>query len=319
MVVVCFKIQHREYTIVEELSNRSCTVKHRLVKPAQIAITRSGLSYVTNQKDGVVVVFDSKSMSLKATHSLNSCSGLGMGSLLVSPTCISPDSSGPTCYIVPRVKPLESKKLCIVTPQENGKFISVSSANLDSTSPYTVCGGPEGHIYLGNAKEECIYTYNLSKGFVNTFNVDCTPTALAYDSVKKNIHVCDLYTNTIKVFSCDGSLRYIYGKHHLVMPQQLVIGSDGCSFVVCSFNVRSFLAVFDPSGTFLYSVHGFISPCGVGVGPDGAVWISDSKKHHLVKLEGLSQIKVPFPLPLLCYKTILLHLNDLDLTKLPTE
>ena len=264
-------------------------------------------------------MFDSRSLSLKATHSLNTYGPGSATPWMTTPTCISPDSTGPTCYIVPRNKPSDNKKLCIVTPQENGKFISVSSADLGSGSPYTVCGGPVGNIYLGNAREECVYTYNLSKGFLNTFNVNCTPSALAYDKNRKRIHVCDSLTNTIRVFDSTGELCFEYGKKHLVMPQQLIISDESYAYIVCAFNLRNFLAVFDPNGNFVYSVHGFMAPSGVGIGPDGAVWVSDCKKHCIVRLSNLSHVKPPFPLPLLCYKTMLLYLNEMDLSKLPVE
>lgn len=310
---------YRDYFTIDELSNRSGNVQYRFIKPAQLAITQSGLSYVTNQHDGTVIVFDSQSLSLKATHSLNSYGSAagGLTPWMTTPTCISPDSVGPTCYIIPRNKPTDNKKLCIVTPQENGKFISVSSADLGSCSPYTVCGGPVGHIYLGNTKEECIYTYDLSRGFINTFNVNCTPSALAYDKVKKRIHVCDSYTNTIKVFSTDGKLSHEYGRKDLVMPQQLIINNDSYSFVVCCFNLRSYLAVFDASGSFMYSVHGFTAPSGVAISPNGSVWVSDSKKHCIVGFGNLSQIKLPFPLSFSCYKTILLHSSDINTANIP--
>ena len=296
-------------------------MKHRFIKPAQLAITHSGLSYVTSQKDGTLAVFDSKTLSLKATHPLNNYGGQSTATpWMTTPTCISPDANSPSCYVVPRNKPTDNKKLCIVTPQENGRFISVSSADLGSSSPYTVCGGPPGNIYLGNTKEECLYTYNLTKGFVNTLNVNCTPSTLAYDKILARIHVCDSLTNTIRVFDPNGGkLCYEYGKKHLVMPQQLVISEESYSFVVCSFNMRNYLAVFNPSGRFVYSVHGFQSPSGVGIGPDGTVWVSDCKRHCIVRLSNLSLVRPPFPLPLHCYRAMLLHLNELKLTDLPTE
>ena len=320
MLIINLSSYNRDYSIIDELSNRSCTVKHRFIEPAQIAITQSGLSYVTNQRDGSVAVFDCKTMSLKATHSLNSYGGASVTPWMTTPTCISPDSTGPTCYIVPRNKPTENKKLCIVTPQENGKFISVSSADIGTNNSYTVCGGPIGHLYLGNSKEECIYTYSLSKGFVNTFNCNCTPAALAYDKNTEQIHVCDSLINTIRVFDCrNGKLCYEYGKKHLVMPQQLIISNEGYVFVVCAFNLRSFLAVFDRKGNFVYSVHGFVAPSGVGISDDGGVWVSDSKKHYIVKLCNLVNVRPPFLLSLLSYKSLLLHLHDIDRTKIPSQ
>lgn len=309
-----------DYNIIEEVSDSSESVKYRFILPAQLAITPSGLAYITNQKDGKIVVLDCETFTLKVSHTLNlTCTTRGGTAWMEQPTSISSDGVQSSAYIIPKSKPLENKKLCIMTSQDNGKFIKVSSANLGSWNAYSVCGGPDGNIYLGNSREESVYTYSVKRGFLKTLNVDCNPSCLAYDYKLQKIHVCDSYANRIKVFDKDGSFDFEYGKSKLVLPQQVAIGNNSFSYVACCFNMRCHLVVFNSCGEYMYSVHGFTSLGGVGVGPDGAVWVSDPKANHVVKFNNLSSIKPPFCLSLLSYRKTLLHLNEMEITSIPDK
>lgn len=324
---------HRNYTIVNEVISGTSTAddslaaaNRQLRSPAQIATSSDGLLYITNDKDGEIIVADESTLELKGVKCLASTTTSANRSTpqwLNIPTSIgsSDPSTSHSVVILPTARLQDSCNLHTLTANVNGSFLKVSSANLGHWNACSVCFGPEGQLLIGNSRYNKVYTYNMTTGFVGDMEVDCKPSCLAYDHQRGCLHVCDSSANIVKVFSeVGGRPIFEYGRKTLVVPKQISIDANSCSYVVCSFNLSCFLAVFDPDGEHMFNVYGFESPSGVAVSHNqSTVWVSDIKKNCLVKFEGLCTLRPPFPVSLFCQKTILLHMNELSLSQLPQK
>lgn len=291
-----------------------------------MATTSDGLLYVTNDRDTEIIVIEEDTLTLKGVKRLAASDHAAASKpnppWLDVPTSIGSSPFMPTVCVLPKAGFQDGCNLYTLTANVNGCFLKVSSANLGHWNACSVCTAASGDLLVGNSRYNKVYTYRMSKGFVGDRNVNCKPSYLAYDYKQCLLHVCDSGANIIKVFAKGGGDEplYEYGRNTLIVPTQVAIDSNSCSYVVCSFNLSCFLAVFDSNGDHIYSIYGFDSPSGVAVSSDkGTVWVSDTKRNSIVKFDGLCTLRPPFSMSLVCKKAILLHMNEIAMIQLPTR
>ncbi|XP_019856104.1 PREDICTED: uncharacterized protein LOC109584721 [Amphimedon queenslandica] len=298
------------FNVVSEFS--STENSYRLLEPSQL-VASQGQLFITNERDNKLVVVDEDTLEVKDVE----CIG-GEKKMITGPhwmavkSSISANESTCTVCVLPKRGFQDNCKLYSLKYERKG-YLKISVSDLGYWSACSVCLGPNGNLLIGNSRYSCVYTYSNDSGFTQQIDVNCLPTCLAYDNERAQLHVCNSASNVIKVFSEDGSLLREYGQNVLILPQQIAIDGSGCSYIICCFNLRCFLSVFDSNGDHVYNVYGFEGPMGVAVSSkDDSVWISDTKKNCLVKLEGLCKLRPPFSLSLICQRTILLHMNELS-------
>ena len=77
------------------------------------------------------------------------------------------------------------------------------------------------------------------------------------------------------------------------------------------------LFIFDIMGSFLYSVKGVGCICDVTFGPDNSLWVAQWEAHHFEVICIPELFQLPPPLSYLCELSVLPHLNELPVSRLP--
>ena len=303
----------RHFTVVDEFIT-SDNNAYRLLEPSQLASSQGQL-FITNERDNKLLVIDEDTLRVKDVECIGDSSKAVSGPQWMSVKSSISGSRSTVC-ILPRRGFQDGCKLYSLKYQEKG-CLKVSLTDLGYWSACSVCLGPKDHLLVGNSRYNSVFKYDKESGFTQQMEVNCLPSCLAYDRHRAYLHVCDSSSNIIKVFSEDGSLVREYGQKVLVLPQQIAVDDNGCSYVVCRFNLRCFVSVFDSNGSHIYDVYGFEGPVGIAVSHDQeSVWVSDTKRNCIIKFEGLCMLRPPFPMSLFCQRAILLHMNELSLISL---
>jgi sugar lactone lactonase YvrE len=149
---------------------------------------------------------------------------------------------------------------------------------------------PSGDLYVADAKQRTVFHYGGAGAFKGTFGSKDTlerPTAVAVDSARGLLYVCDTGGHRVQVYDLAGAklIRTIgkrgNGPGELNYPEGVTVGKDGRVYVVDALNFR--YQVFDADGKFL-ATHGqigqepgaFARPKGIALDSDGHVYVSDA-------------------------------------------
>ena len=105
------------------------------------------------------------------------------------------------------------------------------------------------------------------------------PYGLALDP-QGNIHVAAYGTNTIKVFTPEGTYVRSYGD--VKLPIGIAIDEEGYSLV--SENSGNCLSIFDPQGNTIHTVGNLTNPCGVALDPiSGSLYVANHGANTVLK------------------------------------
>ena len=98
----------------------------------------------------------------------------------------------------------------------------------------------------------------------------------------------------------------------------IAVSNGDPELVVATGYEATKLFVFDSVGSFLYSVKGVCSVCDMTFGPDNSLWIAEWEAHHFGEVIRIPELfQLPPPLSYLCELSILPHLNELPVSRLP--
>ena len=121
----------------------------------------------------------------------------------------------------------------------------------------------QNRVVMLDQNDICLLTINGNvsgaQGFKNPFDLALDP--------QGNIHVAAWGSNTIKVFTPEGTYVRSYGD--VKCPSGIAIDEEGYS-LVCEIDGNC-LSIFDPHGNKIHTVGNLTNPCGVALDP-----ISDS-------------------------------------------
>ncbi len=197
---------------------------------------------------------------------------------------VSPDGS--RIYIgetggdrIARVLDGTGKQLAILQPPV--------STGTDHVPVYLAMDPINGEVYVSDRPTGSIYIYDGNGNYQRAYTAPDSlkgwqPLALAFDKAG-NFYATDVSTNpqTVLVFDRQGSLiRTIGQTASMSFPNGVAVDAAGYVYVTDSNNGR--LVVFDQSGALVAQVGRGVGegnlglPRGIGVGPDGRVYVVDA-------------------------------------------
>ena len=249
-------------------------------RPYFIAFSNNGDMFVTSHGDHCIYVYDSSGRQKTTIGSY------GTGPLQFNyPIDIA--INGDIMYVAERAGNRIHK--LTLGGEFLGAFGSKGSGKGQFSSPYAICIGPDGRIYVVDCGNDRVQVFHQDETF--SHNIDSTvsgnkefryPVGLFYDRFG-HLHVTCYCSNipVVAVFTPEGQYIRQYGQSHLNNPYGIAIDSAGNSLVI-NRSGKS-LSIFDPHGNYIHSIGGFKEPIGVAVTSNGSVWVADASNHRLVK------------------------------------
>ena len=169
-----------------------------------------------------------------------------------------------------------------------GTFGQQGSGVGQFNGPRDIKINPEGKVYVADRNNNRIQVFHsdwtlshIIDGIVLVESSFTRPESICFD-LSGSVHLAGCDSNSLTVFTPCGQFLCKYGRTQIQHPRGIAIDSAGYSLVT-NFNSAGSLSIFNPSGTFIHSIGGFKSPCGVSVSPDGSVWVADTGNNRLLK------------------------------------
>ncbi len=150
-------------------------------------------------------------------------------------------------------------------------------------SPTDVTIGPDGNMYVCDSGNGRIQVFNSGHALIQVVNDfgsdDFVPNSMAFD-LSGNLHITNQCSDVVKVISpLEKKLIRQYNANGVVGPS---IAIDAAGY--CYLAGGSRLVIVDGEGALVHSVDGFGSLTGVGVSPNGSVWLVDNGRDRVVKV-----------------------------------
>ncbi|KAL5481344.1 hypothetical protein EMCRGX_G021482 [Ephydatia muelleri] len=143
--------------------------------------------------------------------------------------------------------------------------------------PMGVCMDAEDRVIVANSHNHRVEVFDsdgtfshsiagngvVGKGFSSPWDVAIDPWG--------NLHIAAWNTGAIKVFTVDGMFVRSYGEKVLVNPRGIAI--DGGGYIFVSDGGTGDVAVFDPTGKCVHTIHGLDSPTGVALDQENGIYV----------------------------------------------
>lgn len=130
-------------------------------------------------------------------------------------------------------------------------------------------------IYIVDAEENCVKTYNAKGEFLSRFGEFSQPQSIAINPRRKWLYVTDLGNSKVKVFDYEGNYLFDFGG--LSRPQRITIDKEGKVYVVEPLSCQ--VKIFDATGTKLIKKFGddllFARPSGIAVDSQLKIYVLD--------------------------------------------
>ena len=265
-------IESRDYTTMKD----PVRVIKSIYKPSSIAFSDSGDMFVTSCTNNCLYITDSNGKQKTTIGSLYSNKIRSPSGIVVT---------GDVMYVVEhrcnRIQKLTLKGDFL------DSFGSVGSGEGQFRSPWGICIGPNGRIFVADYGNNRIQVFHKDATFSHMINdktsgnegipMKC-PAGITFD-ISGLIHVTSTTSNIVTVFSPEGQYIRQYGQSHLSRPHGIAIDSAG-QCLVTNYNGKS-LAIFNQHGHYIHSIRQFKKPIDVVVSIDSSVWIVDDSTHML--------------------------------------
>jgi DNA-binding beta-propeller fold protein YncE len=185
----------------------------------------------------------------------------------------------------------------LVSDYQAGMIVTVNHKSLQTTTAFRVKGNPlgvayaRGHIYVGNASEECVEVYARGGRKLYSFNgVIKQPTDIAVDEKQGLVFVVDADQKNVKVFNLKGKfIRSFPGAaNNLVNPTGITLDPVNKEVFVSDYGDRTIyvyprIQIFDYQGNLQDTIKGkkgmfgvrFSRPQGLAVDDSGHVFMVD--------------------------------------------
>ena len=161
-----------------------------------------------------------------------------------------------------------------------GSFFEKGSHTTQLMEPSDVKISPNGKIYISDTGNQRIQIFNKDKtlfGVINNFSsTEFYPNGMCFD-LSGNVHIAGGALKKVNVFSPNKELIREYDCD--IVATNIAIDAAGFSHVVGG----SSLVVISPTGECVRQVDGFGLLTGVGISPNGSVWVVDNQ-NKIVKL-----------------------------------
>ena len=191
---------------------------------------------------------------------------------------------------------------------KDGEFVwriksEISGFCLDGNDTIYCSEGHQVNIYLPNG----VFSHVLVEDLEGMMGI-------AVDG-KNNLHIGA--SSSIQVFNPKGKLIREYG-HPKLEASTIAISKEDPQLVVATEYDAEKLFVFDIMGSFLYSIKGVYCIGDMTFGPDNSLWVAQWEAHHFGEVIRIPELfRLPPPLSYLCELSILPHLNELPVSRLP--
>lgn len=226
-------------------------------------------------------------------------------SIIIIFCCSSTGWAGKTPDKKPGSQQLYSPIRLAMTPEGNllvsdyqaGMIVTVDHKSLQTTTAFRVKGNPlgvayaRGHIYVGNASEECVEVYARGGRKLYRFNgVIKQPTDIAVDEKQGLVFVVDADQKNVKVFNLKGKfiLSFPGAANNLVNPTGITLDPVNKEVFVSDYGDRTIyvyprIQIFDYQGNLQDTIKGkkgmfgvrFSRPQGLVVDKAGHVFMVD--------------------------------------------
>ena len=191
---------------------------------------------------------------------------------------------------------------------KDGEFVwriksEISGFCLDGNDSIYCSEGHQVNVYLPNG----VFSHVLVEDLEGMMGI-------AVDG-KNNVHIG--VSSSIQVFNTEGKLIREYG-HPKLEASTIAISKEDPQLVVATEYDAEKLFVFDIMGSFLYSIKGVYCIGDMTFGPDNSLWVAQWEAHHFGEVICIPELfRLPPPLSYLCELSILPHLNELLVSRLP--
>ena len=149
--------------------------------------------------------------------------------------------------------------------------------------PTDVKIGPDGNMYVCDSGNGRIQVFDSDVKLIHVVNDfgtdDFVPHSMAFD-LSGNLHVTNQRSDDVEVMSPLGKERIRQYKTNGIVGPSIAI--DAAGYCYLAGGVR--LVIVDSEGALVHSVDDFGSLTGVGVSPNGSVWLVDNGKDKVVKV-----------------------------------
>ena len=191
---------------------------------------------------------------------------------------------------------------------KDGEFVwriksEISGFCLDSNDSIYCSEGHEVNVYLPNG----VFSHVLVEDLEGMMGI-------AVDG-KNNVHIGA--SSSIQVFNPKGKLIREYG-HPKLEASTIAISKEDPELVVATEYDAEKLFVFDIMGSFLFSIKGVRCIGDMTFGPDNSLWVAQWEGNHFGEVICIPELfQLPPPLSYLCELSVLPHLNELPVSRLP--
>ena len=197
----------------------------------------------------------------------------------------------------------------------DGELLWKIEAEISSnTAVSRFCIGINDWLYCPADHQVNVYLPNGVFSHVLVKDLECVK-GIAVDG-NNNVHIS--VSSSIQVFNTEGKQICEYGHPKLKEASAIAISNGDPQLVVATEYDTEKLFIFDIMGSFLYSVKGVRCICDVTFGPDNSLWVAQWEAHHFSEVICIPELfQLPPPLSYLCELSILPHLNELPVSRLP--
>ena len=245
--------------------------------PKGIAIHDSGDTYVACWKDDCIRVFDQGGHEKRTIGSRGSGDGQFRGPYGIS-------IKGDVMYVADfgnhRIQKLTTGGQFLQTFGQygsgQGQFILPISVSVDQRDRMIVADSDNHRVVILDQNGSWLLTMNGNVSDAQGFK---DPWGLALDP-QGNIHVAAWGSNTIKVFTPEGTYVRSYGD--VKGPTGIAIDEEGYSHV-CEGRGNC-LSIFDPEGSKIHTVGNLNEPCGLALAPiSGSMYVANYGGNTVLK------------------------------------
>ena len=198
---------------------------------------------------------------------------------------------------------------------KDGEF--VWKINMKVSDGTRFCIGINDWLYCPTEHQINVYLPNGVFSHVLVKDLECVK-GIAVDD-NNNVHIgASSASSSIQVFNPKGKLIHEYGHPKLTDATTIAISNGDPQLVVVTEFDAEKLFIFDIMGSFLYSVKGVGCICDMTFGPDNSLWIAEWEANHFGEIMLIPELfQLPPPLSYLCEVSVLPHLNELPVSRLP--